>query len=121
MGLSDEEGFDDETAQQMYYGTARYYDLYGTPEQLAKYTAGGPPPPEAADGVIGKILWHEHHPATVDELTAILEQMRTEGLVTDTGPRAYTGPIPPADIADLKHHMIEHPNRDSSTTSGPQR
>ena len=88
MGLSDEEGFDNETAQHVLRDGAL---------------------PEPSDGIIGKILWHEHHQATVDELTAILEQMRREGIVTDTGPRAYTGPIPPADIADLKAHMIEHP------------
>ncbi|MET8871705.1 hypothetical protein [Nocardia sp. NPDC004604] len=115
MGLSDEEGYDNETSQQMYYGTVWFYRNYGTPEQLAKYTAGGPPPPEPADGIIGKILWHEHHRATVEELTAILEQMREEGLVTDTGPRAYTGPVPPADIADLKAHMIEHPHQPMDT------
>lgn len=58
--------------------------------------------------MLEKILWHEHHTATVEDLTAILEPMHEQGLVTDTGPRLHR-PHPATDIADLKAHMIEHP------------
>ncbi|WP_330249661.1 hypothetical protein OG874_25490 [Nocardia sp. NBC_00565] len=112
MGLSDEEGWDDEvTSQQIYYGQVAFARKYDNTVMLDKLLAGGPPPPNAADGVMRKILWHEHHAATVEELTVILEQMRQRGLVTDTGPRAYTGPISPANIPDLKAHMVDYSRR----------
>ncbi|WP_174567805.1 hypothetical protein [Nocardia altamirensis] len=107
MGLSDEIGHDDATLQQHYFGQLAWYQHYGTPEQLAKFSAGGPPPPMKADGVTGKILWFEVHTPSVSELAALLAEMETAGWIT-VEVRENIAELSPADgIAELKARMVE--------------
>ncbi|WP_157227496.1 hypothetical protein [Nocardia asiatica] len=106
--MSDELGWDDDvTPQQSYYGqlaSARSH----SPGLAEKLMAGGPPPPMAADGVMGKILWHEHHLPTAAEYAALVEQMRAEGIIAD-GDACVPGNPPTAqDVAALKTRVREH-------------
>ncbi|SNY88679.1 hypothetical protein SAMN04244553_5661 [Nocardia amikacinitolerans] len=72
----------------------------GKQDVAAKFSAGGPPPPVAADGARGWLLWHDHHVPTVEQLARLLEQLRAEGLTTADQIIAHA--LPPNDPQTVK-------------------
>ncbi|WP_280442210.1 hypothetical protein [Nocardia brasiliensis] len=95
------------TAQQSYYAQRYYLEHHGTPEQVAEFSAAGPPPPEKADGVTGKILYYEANTPTVEEVAALLSEMEEAGWITGAT-REALAELPPEDgVAVLKARMVE--------------
>ncbi|MEU0872930.1 hypothetical protein [Nocardia brasiliensis] len=95
------------TPQQTYYAQRYYLERHGTPEQVADYSAGGPPPPEKGDGVTGKILFYEANPPTPEDVAVLLAEMEQAGWITSTTREALTE-LPPGDsVAELKARMVE--------------
>ncbi|MGY2119588.1 hypothetical protein ACW9HR_37365 [Nocardia gipuzkoensis] len=108
MGLSDELGWDDDiTPQQTYYGQLESTRAH-SPRLAEKMSAGGPPPPMDADGLIGKILWHEYHLPTTAEYAALVEQMRAERILPASDACVPGDPPTADDVAALKTRLIEH-------------
>ena len=108
MGLSDELGWDDSvTPQQSYYGQLGFLRRY-MPQAVARFTAGGPPPPMTADGARGWLVWHEHHTPTVEELARLLERLQDEGLVSAEQADQYTGHATAETITALLGIVREH-------------
>lgn len=120
MGLDDEEDHDDTTPQQIYYGQLSWYQTHGTPEQLAKFSAGGPPPPMKKDGVTGKILFYEVNTPTVDEIAALLEAMEQAGWITSTI-RESIAQLPTQElVAELKARLVERDSGPRPSAAGTE-
>ncbi|WP_433660815.1 hypothetical protein ACQPW1_00550 [Nocardia sp. CA-128927] len=105
MGLDDEDG--DATPQQIYYGKLFHLEQFGTPEEVAEFSAAGPPPPGKADGVTGKILFYGANTPTVEEFAGLLTEMEKAGWITSEVREKVEG-LPRADgVAELKARMVE--------------
>ncbi|WP_433655055.1 hypothetical protein ACQPW1_29535 [Nocardia sp. CA-128927] len=116
MGSDDEEGHDQATAQQVYYADLFHLEQFGTPEQVAEFSAGGPPPPTKADGITGKILFYEANPPTLEEFAGLLEEMEIGGWIASEIREKVAG-LPRADgVAELKARMVE---RDTGNQHAP--
>ncbi|MCP2275218.1 hypothetical protein [Nocardia amikacinitolerans] len=108
MALSDELGWDDSlTPQQSYYGRVGFLQRY-VPQALARFTAEGPPPPMAADGARGWLVWYEHHTPTVDELAQLLERLQDEELLSAEQAEQFTGKATAETITALLGVVREH-------------
>ncbi|WP_107660594.1 hypothetical protein [Nocardia suismassiliense] len=118
MGSDDEEDHDDTTPQQHCYRQVHWLRHYGTNEQLAKYTAGGPPRPSKKDGVIGKILFYEVNTPTVDEVAALLEEMERAGWITSTIRKSIAQLSTHELMAELKARMIERDSGPGLSAAG---
>ena len=105
MGLSEDLDEDGITPQVSYYASlnkCRRRD----PQRAAMMAAWGPPPPAKADGVDGQILWHEYHLPTVDELAALVKQMRDEEYLTAGEAAEFIGEPTAEHVARLKAAVI---------------
>ncbi|QIS01009.1 hypothetical protein F5X71_00495 [Nocardia brasiliensis] len=107
MASDDEQSPLEVTPQQSYYAQRYYLERHGTPEQVAEFSAAGPPPPEQADGVTGKVLYYEANTPSADDIAALLVEMEQAGWITSTI-RATLAELPPEDgVAELKARMVE--------------
>ncbi|CAM4435779.1 hypothetical protein NONI108955_28020 [Nocardia ninae] len=107
MGSEDEESRDDMTPQQSYYAELFHLEQFGTPEQVAQFSAGGPPPPRKADGVTGKILFYEANMPTLEEFAGLLAEMETSGWITSEVREKVEGLPRAQGVAELKVRMVE--------------
>ncbi|WP_433657994.1 hypothetical protein ACQPW1_39595 [Nocardia sp. CA-128927] len=103
----DEEGGGAATPQQIYFGQRFHLEQFGTPEQVAKFSAGGPPPPLKADGVTGKILFYEANMPTVEEFAGLLAEMEKGGWITSEVREKVAGLSRADGVAELKARMVE--------------
>uniref|UniRef100_UPI003F4999DA hypothetical protein n=1 Tax=Nocardia suismassiliense TaxID=2077092 RepID=UPI003F4999DA len=116
MGL--DEG-DDATPQQIYFGQLFHLQQFGTPEQVAAFSADGPPRPTKADGVTGKILFYEANPPTLEEFAGLLVEMEKGGWITSEV-REKVAELPRTDgVAELKARMVER-DSDEQSASGTE-
>lgn len=80
--LDNSEDDDGQTDHGAYFAHLAFLRRSCKQDVAAKFSAGGPPPPIAADGARGWLVWHEHHVPTAEQLARLLEQLRAEGLIT---------------------------------------
>ncbi|GAA5087160.1 hypothetical protein [Nocardia iowensis] len=119
MGLNDDEG-DDATPQQIYFGQLFHLEQFGTPEQVAQFSADGPPPPRLADGVTGKILFYEANTPTLEEFAGLLVEMENGGWITSEV-REKIAELPRVDgLAELKARMVEPDSGPRQPTAGTE-
>ena len=113
---SDDE-YEGGTAQQAYYGQLGFMRRAGMTAHADKLVAGGPPPPMAADGPIGWLVWHEHHLPTPEELAQLVDRLLGAGLITASQLSARTlAPHDATSIATLRALIaapttVDHPPR----------
>lgn len=120
MGLDDEKRHDEATPQQIYFGQLFHLEQFGTPEQIAKFSTGGPPPPRKADGVTGKILFYEANPPTLEEFAGLLAEMEMGGWITSEV-RKKVAELPRANgVAELKARMVERDSDERQPASGTE-
>ncbi|OCF85967.1 hypothetical protein [Nocardia brasiliensis] len=95
------------TPQQIYHGKLYQLQHHGTPEQVAEFSADGPPRPETADGVTGWIFYYEANTPTMDQVAALLAEMETLGWITGTVRETLAELSPQEATAELKARMVE--------------
>ncbi|WP_433655000.1 hypothetical protein ACQPW1_29255 [Nocardia sp. CA-128927] len=108
------------TPQQHYYARRYHLEHHGTPEEVAEFSASGPPPPRKADGVTGKILFYEANPPTLEEFAGLLAEMEMGGWITSEV-REKVAELPRADgVAELKARMVERDSDERQPASGTE-
>ena len=116
----DDSDTDDGTQQQWYYGHLGFLRRAGMTTQADRLAAGGPPPPETADGIWGWIFWHEHHPPDPEELTQLVDRLLDAGWITRAQLDAYAlTPNDAATVATLRELISA--NATAQTDSTPRR
>ncbi|KIA66215.1 hypothetical protein [Nocardia vulneris] len=82
--MGDIDGEEFETFQQAHYRQLRIFKLSTLyADEVARLVSIGPPPPMAAGGAIGRILYYEYHRPTRDEVEATVAMMQAENVISE--------------------------------------